>query len=258
MVDWFRSWHGAPMDAKFLVVARNAGVTPGIVSWLFWHLCDIASSDSEDRGSISSFDPETASVWTGWPQEQIESALHAMREKGMITNENRLHNWEKRQPKREDDSRERVRAFRARRDAEKRDVTQCNAPEEKRVEENPSTEESPPTPTETRTRSSTRKTRVSATEPPPGFDLFWQAYPRRDAKRDAMQAFRKALETGATAEELLRGARSYSEHCSRLKADERRFIKLPATWLNKGCWEDEGLFSRASGFTLSKRAARAT
>jgi len=29
-MDWFRSWHGAPNDPKWLVIARKAGVAPGM------------------------------------------------------------------------------------------------------------------------------------------------------------------------------------------------------------------------------------
>ena len=32
MASWFRSWHGAPTDNKWLVIARRANVSAGVVS----------------------------------------------------------------------------------------------------------------------------------------------------------------------------------------------------------------------------------
>ena len=102
--EWFRSWHGAPTDNKWLVIAHRShaeGVTPGMVSALAWALLDYASQHT-DRGSVEGFDVETYVVFTGWHEDQIEAILKAMRGKGIITEDNRLAAWEKRQPKRED------------------------------------------------------------------------------------------------------------------------------------------------------------
>ena len=52
VMDWFRSWHGAPTDAKWLLIARKSGTTPGQVSAVFWALLDYASQHA-DRGSVA-------------------------------------------------------------------------------------------------------------------------------------------------------------------------------------------------------------
>jgi DnaD/phage-associated family protein len=117
---WWRSWHGAPMDSKWAVIANRAGVKPGIVSAIFWELCDFASQHV-NRGSIEGFDIETYAVFSGFSQDEIAAVIKALTDKKIIEN-NFLSNWIKRQPIREDDSRERVTKFREL----KRSVTQCN------------------------------------------------------------------------------------------------------------------------------------
>ena len=129
-MDWFRSWHGAPTDNKWLLIAKRAGVTPMMVSAVFWALLDYASQQ-EERGSIAGFDVETYSLWAGVEESDILNVLDAMRAKGIITDGDTLAAWDKRQPKREDGSAERVRRHR---DKQQKivsldHVTQCNAHE---------------------------------------------------------------------------------------------------------------------------------
>ena len=54
-IEWFRSWHGAPTDNKWLVIAKRAGVPAGMVSAVVWALFDYASQN-ENRGSVEDFD----------------------------------------------------------------------------------------------------------------------------------------------------------------------------------------------------------
>lgn len=68
-----------------------------------------------------------------------------------------------------------------------------------------------------------------------GFDAFYAAYPRREARRDAEKAYEAALNR-STPELILAGAKRYA---SGMKETERRYIKLPATWLRADCWKDE-------------------
>jgi hypothetical protein len=67
-----------------------------------------------------------------------------------------------------------------------------------------------------------------------GFDTFWAAYPRREAKLDAMKAYDKARKL-ASAEDILAGVERYK----RTMPDEKRYRPLPASWLNAGRWMDE-------------------
>ena len=128
MTSWFRSWHGAPTDTKWLTIARRAGVAPGIVSAVAWALLDYASQHF-DRGCVDGFDVETYAAFSGFEEADIQAVIDAMTSKQMIVS-GRLASWEKRQPEREDNSAERVRRYRESRNGTgvtPDDVTQCNA-----------------------------------------------------------------------------------------------------------------------------------
>ena len=130
-MEWFRVWHGAVTDSKWHIIARRASVSPMMVSAVFLALLDYASQ-RDDRGSVEGFDAEGYAAWGGCDDADVINIISAMRDRGVITEDNRLAAWEKRQPKREDDSRSRVRRYRDRQketqsDAEINTVTQCNA-----------------------------------------------------------------------------------------------------------------------------------
>ncbi|MGQ3213798.1 MAG: hypothetical protein ACT6U0_20000 [Shinella sp.] len=112
MNDWFRSWHGAPTDPKWLGIAKRAGVAPGIAVAVAWALMDRASQSS-DRGSIEGYDAEGLAYFYGCEPEQVEAIVAAMTDKGMIAG-GRFSSWEKRQPKREDGAAERAKEWRER------------------------------------------------------------------------------------------------------------------------------------------------
>ena len=78
----------------------------------------------------------------------------------------------------------------------------------------------------------------------PEFDAFWEAYPKREGKAKAIEAFSK-ITTGkhkginkTAAGKLIRGAQAYRQYVDREKID-RQYIPQPTTWLNRGGWEDE-------------------
>lgn len=120
-IQWWRSWHGAPIDHKWAVIAARAKVKTGIVSAIAWALMDYASQ-ADDRGSIEGFDIETYSVYSGFEIAEIEAVIDAMRSKDII-NGDQFTSWEKRQPAREDPTNaERQSRYKA-----KQKVTQDNA-----------------------------------------------------------------------------------------------------------------------------------
>ena len=98
--EWFRSWHGAPTDSKFLLIAKRAQVAPGMVSAVYWALLDYASQN-EPRGSADGFDTETYAEWAGWEEREVIAIIAALTNKGAII-DGRIAAWEKRQPKKED------------------------------------------------------------------------------------------------------------------------------------------------------------
>lgn len=72
--------------------------------------------------------------------------------------------------------------------------------------------------------------------PPDYRDQFWDAYPNRKDKHDAMKALDKVAFAGRTKwADLINGIEQY-----KLSRDvQRGFIKMPATFLNKGSWKNE-------------------
>jgi hypothetical protein len=72
------------------------------------------------------------------------------------------------------------------------------------------------------------------------FDLFWSEYPRKVAKEGARKAFAKA-EKMVGAEIILAGVRRFAADPN---LPEKQFIPHPATWLNRGSWDDEPLPDR--------------
>jgi hypothetical protein len=208
IMDWFRSYHGAPTDAKFLMLAKRAGVAVHEVAFVWWALLDFASQN-DPRGSIKGFDPEALACFSGLDESKIRAIEGVCREKGMVDQADMLSAWHRRQPKREDDSSPRVRAFRERQKGETQGnahVTQGNAHVTQgngRTEQNREEQNRPP-------------------QPPEGdsialeFEQVWAAYPKRaggDPKRDALIAFRARRKEGHTLEELLQGTQRYAKFC---------------------------------------------
>jgi hypothetical protein len=153
-MDWFR-WHaGSSTDPKFRVVARRAAeVVPGarLADVLaVWAMLLERASEGEDRGRIEGFDCEAADAHLEMPDGAARAIVQAMQDKGLLSS-GRVAKWEKRQPKREDLSTDRVREHRERKRqaslAMKREETRGNARvEEKRVEEKRAEETTEPSP----------------------------------------------------------------------------------------------------------------
>lgn len=126
--DWFRSWHGAPVDAKWRTIAKRAGVPTSLVVSFMWALMDRASQ-ADDRGSFAGADLEALADYFDCYEDDLKRIVTQCNARNVTCN-GRFVAWEKRQPKRPDDnSKERVRAFRERQRNQSTydDVTQCNA-----------------------------------------------------------------------------------------------------------------------------------
>lgn len=65
-----------------------------------------------------------------------------------------------------------------------------------------------------------------------GFDKFWELYPKRIAKADALKAWMKATKR-KPADELIALTKAYSES----KLPDMTYIPYPASWLNKELYE---------------------
>lgn len=68
------------------------------------------------------------------------------------------------------------------------------------------------------------------------FAEFWDAYPRRQDKRAAEKAWKAAVKRSADPDKVIAAAHAYARQ---QVGNERRFIKLPATWLNAGAYDND-------------------
>ena len=132
---WLRLWTETPNDPKFRSIAKISGQHITVVLSVFMHMLCCAKTSSEQGTLFGWVDDDIAAALDLEP-EQVVAIRTAMQ--GKILDGDRMHNWEKRQPNREDDSRDRVAACRARQkertsntsgNAEQDNVTHCNAPE---------------------------------------------------------------------------------------------------------------------------------
>jgi hypothetical protein len=153
MTPWVRLWREMPHDPKFRAIAKRSGRPVSDVVAVFVTMMTAA----DDDGDIGSWDADDIAAGLDLEASAVASIRDAMT--GKVIEGNRLMGWEKRQPKRIDDSKDRVRAFRERKRLETPStegsnacndgVTQCNAPEETRLDKK---EDSPPPPKGGRTK----------------------------------------------------------------------------------------------------------
>ena len=68
------------------------------------------------------------------------------------------------------------------------------------------------------------------------FDLFWENYPRKKKKGDAMKAWKQTEPYRPPIEEIL--AAIYKQEQSN-QWQNRDYIPYPASWLRSWCWDDE-------------------
>lgn len=81
------------------------------------------------------------------------------------------------------------------------------------------------------------KTR-DASDEPTGFPEFWEAYPNRKAKQDALKAWRKLSPSDALQASILKAVAEQRQGEDWTK-EGGRFVPHAATWLNGKRWLDE-------------------
>ena len=88
---------------------------------------------------------------------------------------------------------------------------------------------------EKKARASFKKPTLAATDL---FDQFWQAYPRKKAKGYARERWDKLRPSKELTERMI-AAIAQQRESTQWKKDKGEFIPYPATWLKRGCWDDE-------------------
>lgn len=85
--------------------------------------------------------------------------------------------------------------------------------------------------------------RKGSTPRPPAAEIeerIYEAYPRKVGKQDALKAIRKALDGNpALADRMLGLVEAYSFAVSKWPEDAKQFVPHPATWFNRGSYEDD-------------------
>lgn len=147
-IDWFRWHHGSVTDPKFQLVAKQAGASVAEVIAVWASLLE-ASSAAQERGNPGAPDYEALDCALGL-RDGLSKEIHTrMAGRGLVGEDGRITAWDKRQPKREDDSaadrKRKQREFESvqlrddllppQRPDASRDVTQGHDREEKRREE---------------------------------------------------------------------------------------------------------------------------
>lgn len=111
--------------------------------------------------------------------------------------------------------------------------------EEKGVEE----KETPPTPQGAREPTPLRQRDLSP-KAQELFDRFWRAYPRRQAKAEAVRWWQRARPDPEIVAAML-DAIARQLQGGEWQKEAGRFIPMPATWLNQRRWEDETVIPHA-------------
>ncbi len=68
------------------------------------------------------------------------------------------------------------------------------------------------------------------------FGAFWLNYPKKKAREEAKKAWIAALARGANPQHIVDAAAGYAKERD---GEDPKYTKYPATWLNKGCYDDE-------------------
>jgi len=88
---------------------------------------------------------------------------------------------------------------------------------------------------------------------PKEFLLFWDKYPKKKAKKEAFKAYQRAKDKPPIAE-LLKIIEQHIE-TEQWKKEGGEYIPYPATFLNKGMWEDEIKTKKETDKTLWRKEA---
>lgn len=70
------------------------------------------------------------------------------------------------------------------------------------------------------------------------FEELWKLYPRKQGKRNAFEAYKKARKDGIPDEEIRAGIEAYSEYV-RISGTEPQYIKMGGTFFNQRAWSDD-------------------
>lgn len=80
--------------------------------------------------------------------------------------------------------------------------------------------------------------RVSEKQLDEDFNKLWKLYPRKEGKKKAFEAYKRAIKKGITNKEIQTGIVNYLAQI-RVQGTDKKYIKQGSTWFNGECWNDE-------------------
>ena len=284
--SWLRLWHDMPNDPKWRTIARRSGQSIGNVMAVYLHILVNASSVNETkdangvtrgnagvthgnankRGVLKNFCADDVASSLDLEPEQVELIISAMQ--GKVLDGDTVLGWNKRQPKREDDSTLRVKACRERKRAEKETtedvlrenvtrgnagVTHGNAPDkdsdtekdkdlntlvhgEKNASEPDEDFPAPDDPEKPGPDSAPGETRTPSAGRqvyPEDFEQVWREYPARagsNPKNSAFKAWKARRREGVSAESMLDGVRRYAAFLGSTRKTGTEFVQRGSTF----------------------------
>ena len=70
------------------------------------------------------------------------------------------------------------------------------------------------------------------------FNKLWKLYPRKEGKKKAFEAYKRAIKNGITNKEIQTGIVKYLTQI-KVQGTTKEYIKNGSTWFNQECWNDE-------------------
>ena len=70
------------------------------------------------------------------------------------------------------------------------------------------------------------------------FEKLWKQYPKKQGKKVAFAAYKRAIKKGVQDKDIELGISNYNKYIKITKKDYQ-YIKQGSTWFNQSCWDDE-------------------
>jgi hypothetical protein len=99
-----------------------------------------------------------------------------------------------------------------------------------------------------------RQKKTIVTDYPPEFEKFWAVYPRRVAKRAALEMFNRAVNEGVVVEKIVAAAQRFAGAMAKEGRPQEK-MPHPATWLSGARWEDEAAATQPKAPPMDKQVA---
>lgn len=242
-IQWFRWHHGSVTDPKFQLVSRKSGASLSEVIAIWAFVLESASA-SDERGNFGDIDHEAIDCMLGLDDGMTQKVIEQMAARGIVSG-SEVSNWDKRQPKKEDETandrkrRQREREHELQLAAsvteESQTVTPCHA------------ESQTVTPRHAR-EEKRREEKKNTPQPPKGdgeddrFAEFWSCWPENERRQDKAKCRAKWARDGLglLADQIF--ADVEAKKCS----DKWRagYVEAPLVYLNNRRWEDVAVVAK--------------